>query len=153
MGVAPCLAPWAVVGRIWVWRVVRQPALNIGEVVENLMVDEDVIANHVVIAVQHRRARSTVGMSGHVNKPHPRVFAFKLAHHIQILLHCACIKPGHLPTPGPHEGIRLWCGSQHAAGGIEKSGWIPCKAAVVTHAQERWIALVGWDDPLFAVKL
>jgi len=49
------------------------------------MVGQDVIAHQVVIAIQHSLI-STVSVTGHINEPHPWVFTFEMAYHIQVSL-------------------------------------------------------------------
>ena len=85
--VTPGLAPRARIIGVGVFRAIRQPALDISKVVQDLIIGQYKITHHLVVPVQYRIPDRTICVTGHENEAHSRVFIFQLGHHVQVLLH------------------------------------------------------------------
>ena len=80
VGGAPRLAPWAIITGSGIASSIGQPALDVGEVVQDLVVRQRVGAHQVVVAIQ-RVVHRSVCVPGVVDEADAWVFTLQLLHH------------------------------------------------------------------------
>ena len=113
---APLAAPAAGVGFVGIVVSVRIPALDVGEVEQDLVVGRAVVPDLIVAAVQVAVHAGTVEVAGHVDEGHGREIAFELVHGVQIDVDAFLGVVRATAAPGPHDEVRLRVGSQPVPG-------------------------------------
>ena len=86
------------------------PALDVGEVVKDLVVGRAVVADLLVAKVQITRVPAAVQVPGHVDEVDVRIVDLQLVHQSQVGDDVGFAGAGDLPAPGPHHDVHLAVG-------------------------------------------
>lgn len=135
MSAAPISTPGAIVTWLGDGAAIWLPAFDVGKVEQNFSVLAHILADAVIVAVEHVGVPA-VGMPGHVDEADMGVVLLQLFHGSQVLVNGGGVV-GELPTPGPHEDVDICVGRviQVVVRRVDEIVGIPTPAIIVGQAQ------------------